>query len=233
VTVKGFSLLPRRPDLTAAEFHLHWSTTHRDHALRIPILRRYVQLHRIDAVLPGFTPAIYDGVPEVWFDSLEVAASLATDPRYTEYAGRDEPNFIDIGRMAGLTTEEHVVRAGPEVGRDDRLIKGLILLRGTDRDALRAWILGPWSAAVAAGAAHAVRHVESTAINPGPDRTGYDAATELWWEDETALAADRRALEELAVEAAAGPGIRPSAGSVPDPAAVVALVGRELRVIWP
>jgi hypothetical protein len=108
--IKVFALLPVRPGLTVEQFHLHWSTVHRDHAMRIERIRRYVQAHRIRPGLPGIVEAEWEGVPEVWFDSLESAGAQRTDPQYTEFARVDEPNFIDMPGLRRVTTEHRAVR---------------------------------------------------------------------------------------------------------------------------
>src|SRR5690349_15883411 len=108
--VKLFGLLPRRPDISREEFQEHWRTVHRELALRIKTVRRYVQLHVTRDHLPGFAPSIYDGVPEVWYDDLSAAFALAHDPDYTDFAAKDEPNFIDMSRMATVAATEESER---------------------------------------------------------------------------------------------------------------------------
>ena len=75
--------LRRRPDLSREEFQTYWRETHaplvaeRAEVLRI---RRYVQVHTatdLDGLHAAFQkrnddcPAPYDGVAELWFDSLD------------------------------------------------------------------------------------------------------------------------------------------------------------------
>ena len=43
--IKLYALLCRRDGLTREQFSRHWSTVHREHALRIDRIRRYVQAH--------------------------------------------------------------------------------------------------------------------------------------------------------------------------------------------
>jgi len=109
--IKVFALLPVRPGLSVDEFHRHWSTVHREHAMRIDRIRRYVQAHRVRPGLPGLAEAEWEGVPEVWFDSLDSAVAQRTDPQYTEFARVDEPTFVDMSGLRRITTECRVVRA--------------------------------------------------------------------------------------------------------------------------
>jgi uncharacterized protein (TIGR02118 family) len=227
--VKAFSFLPRRHDISAEQFHRHWSTIHRDHALRITTLRRYVQLHRTQEALPGFAPSVYDGVPEVWLDTVGDALGLATDPDYVEGAAKDEPNFIDMDRMTGLVTVEDVQVEGPPVGRDTSLVKGLLLVKrpaGVDGREFRAWWDGTFGAQVRAVVPRLTRYVQCApdgAASLGTDPP-YDGVAELWWADAARFEQAAGGLEQLAAS------LR---GSPVDLDGTVSLVGEELRVIWP
>jgi uncharacterized protein (TIGR02118 family) len=81
--------LVRLPHLTREQFQDYWLNTHgplvasvKD-ALRI---RRYVQLHSFDEALSAGirasrdAPPQFDGVAQLWYDSLEDLAALADDP---------------------------------------------------------------------------------------------------------------------------------------------------------
>jgi hypothetical protein len=108
--IKVFGLLAVRPGLTVEAFHHHWSTVHREHALRIERIRRYVQAHRVRPGLPGLPEAEWEGVPEVWFDSVDSAMAQRTDPQYTEFARLDEPNFVDMENLRRVTAAPRIVR---------------------------------------------------------------------------------------------------------------------------
>jgi hypothetical protein len=87
-------------------------------ALRI---RRYVQLHSMDeTVSAGIrasrnAPPQFDGVAQLWYDSLEDLAALAGDPAARE-AGRllleDEKTFIDLPKSPLWWGEEKVIIGG-------------------------------------------------------------------------------------------------------------------------
>jgi uncharacterized protein (TIGR02118 family) len=113
--------LRRRPDLTPEEFRAYWLGTHaqlvadRAGPLR---LRRYVQVHTED--LPGLhaamrrrnggSPEPFDGVAEIWVDSID---DLAADDPDLRAAGEellaDERNFIDLPNSPMFVTREHVI----------------------------------------------------------------------------------------------------------------------------
>ena len=127
--IKGFALIPKRPDVSDEKFHTHWRTIHADLALRILALRRYVQSHRIPSQVPGFAASPYEGAAEIWFDDLATAQGLKDNPDYLEGAFKDEPNFIDVPRLTFLNTRENVVVAGPQLAKDAPGIKGLFLVK--------------------------------------------------------------------------------------------------------
>ena len=127
--IKGFALIPKRPDVSDEKFHTHWRTIHADLALRISVLRRYVQSHRLPDAVPDFIASPYDGAAEIWFADLAVALGLQDNPDYVEGAFRDEPNFIDVPNLTFLSTQENIVVDGPQLAKDAPGIKGLFLIR--------------------------------------------------------------------------------------------------------
>ena len=113
--------LRRRPDLSREAFYDYWLNQHaplvRRHqaALR---MRRYVQVHgRQLKLATGMAaardaPAPYDGVAELWYDSIDDLETMATDPAARQ-AGRelleDERNFIDHANSPLWFGEEHEI----------------------------------------------------------------------------------------------------------------------------
>ena len=102
--------LIRRAEFTRESFQAYWFDNHAPlvasvkDALRI---RRYVQTHSLpadtetDLRASRGGPAGYDGVAELWWDSLDDMAATAGDPAAQE-AGRllleDEKKFIDLSK---------------------------------------------------------------------------------------------------------------------------------------
>jgi uncharacterized protein (TIGR02118 family) len=102
--------LHRLPHLTREQFQTYWFERHaplvakNKAALRI---RRYIQSHTTtdpmnDAIRASReAPEGYDGVAELWWDSLEDIAAATSEPAGVE-AGRelleDERKFIDLKR---------------------------------------------------------------------------------------------------------------------------------------
>jgi uncharacterized protein (TIGR02118 family) len=113
--------LVRRPEFTRERFQKYWLENHAPlvasvkDALRI---RRYVQTHSLPADTEADLqasrggPAGYDGVAELWWDSLDDMAATASDPAARE-AGRllleDEKKFIDLSRSPLWWGVEHPI----------------------------------------------------------------------------------------------------------------------------
>lgn len=114
--------LRRRPDLSREEFQTYWRGTHAALvAERADVLniKRYVQLHTSD--VPGLhaalqrrnggSPEPFDGVAELWFDSMDDFGS--DDPvvrRAQQDLLDDERNFIDLPNSPmWMGVEHHVV----------------------------------------------------------------------------------------------------------------------------
>ncbi len=120
--IKLVFTLRRREDLTRGEFQAYWRERHaplvKRHADTLHI-RRYVQVHARDTALDeavadarGSEPRFYDGVAELWWDSVEeLVAGFSSDAG--QAAGRelleDEQRFIDLRRSPLWFGEENVV----------------------------------------------------------------------------------------------------------------------------
>lgn len=225
--IKVYALLPKRPDISAEQFHEHWSTIHREHALRIDRLRRYVQAHRIDEDLDGIATSPYEGVPEVWYDSRESALGQNEDPNYTEYAQQDEPNFVDMTGIAWVHTDERLLRDDLPLEQDTDVAKLLLFVaraEGTTPEQFAArW---PTVAAELAAATGVRRSAMATTLPAqyAEDEPAYDGVLELWRSDLDALRDGW---------AAHGTALLDGLAAVADVERSHAHVAYELRVIWP
>jgi uncharacterized protein (TIGR02118 family) len=112
--------LRRQPRLSREEFQRIWREEHaplvRRHAAVLGI-RRYVQVHTLatplDAALRGSrgAPEPYDGVAELWFESLEAMTARLATPEAQAAARElleDERRFIDHARSPLWLGEERV-----------------------------------------------------------------------------------------------------------------------------
>ncbi|MCR5875090.1 EthD domain-containing protein [Phenylobacterium sp. J426] len=116
--------LTRLPHLTRAAFQEYWFNTHAPLVASVAEtlqIRRYVQLHSLPPEASAGirasreAPPEYDGVAELWFDSLEAVAANGSRPE-AQAAGRllleDERKFIDLPRSPLWWSEERVVVGG-------------------------------------------------------------------------------------------------------------------------
>jgi len=119
--VKLVFCLTRLPHLSREDFQRYWRERHgplvRESA-KVLGIRRYVQAHTLDTPLNDALrrgrggPEAYDGVAELWFDSLEALAAAGGTPE-GKAAGRrlveDERTFIDLARSPVLIAAEHPI----------------------------------------------------------------------------------------------------------------------------
>ena len=110
----------RKPEMTREAFQKRWLEVHGPLVKRVreqmPMMKRYVQSHSLpdeisEAVRTsrGAGPA-YDGITEVWFDSLEsmgAESEEAIEGAKTLLA--DEAEFLDLPNCAVFLTEEHEI----------------------------------------------------------------------------------------------------------------------------
>ena len=119
--IKLIFALRRKPDMSLEEFQTYWRGTHaalvaeRAEVLQI---RRYVQVHTKDLAglhaafqrRNGGAPAPFDGVAELWFDSLDALGG--DDPAVRQAQAdllADEANFIDLPNSPMWMSEEFEV----------------------------------------------------------------------------------------------------------------------------
>lgn len=111
--VKVSCLLTRRADLTHEEFIDYWTGKHSDLLGSISgdgmKVHRYVQLRAVDGSIPGITTASFDGVAELWVDTVEDAADWFTSDSYLGVAAPDEDNFLDRSKTQFLYATEQLI----------------------------------------------------------------------------------------------------------------------------
>lgn len=117
--------LVRLPSLNREAFQTYWYDTHAPlvasvaETLRI---RRYVQTHSLPAEASAGlrasrdAPPEFDGVAELWFDSLEAMAENGRRPEAQAAAAlllEDEKRFIDLPRSPLWWGQERVIVGQP------------------------------------------------------------------------------------------------------------------------
>jgi uncharacterized protein (TIGR02118 family) len=119
--VKLVFCLRRLPHLSRQEFQTYWRDRHgplvREAAPALGI-RRYVQLHTVASPVSERlragrgAPEDFDGVAELWFDSVEALAAAGATPEGRTAGKRllaDEQRFIDLARSPLWLADEHEV----------------------------------------------------------------------------------------------------------------------------
>lgn len=115
--------LVRLAHLSRESFQAYWYDTHAPLVASVAEalgIRRYVQLHSlpaeasIDIRATREAPAEFDGVAELWFDSLEAVVENVRRPE-AQAAGalllEDEKRFIDLPRSPLWWGQERVIIA--------------------------------------------------------------------------------------------------------------------------
>ncbi|HEX3367071.1 EthD domain-containing protein [Phenylobacterium sp.] len=113
--------LIRAPHLSREAFQHYWFNTHGPLVASVAEdlqIRRYVQAHSLPADVntevraARAAPAEYDGVAELWFDSLEAVAANAQRPE-ARAAGalllEDERRFIDLSKSPLWWSEDRTI----------------------------------------------------------------------------------------------------------------------------
>ena len=187
--IKFFGLIPRRADISPAEFHDHYRHPHGTLGTQIPAFRGYVQSHQVGSSALGDDQTRFEAVAEGWFDNVDDAAGLADDPHYVEHVQPDEPNFVDLAKLKWLYTTEEVLFSGPDPREATplahRLLQRMHLERPTtvkllhfasQTDAIDA-------GSDLAGSLGAVRHVRCRphAEIHAEDPPAFAEVHELWW----------------------------------------------------
>jgi uncharacterized protein (TIGR02118 family) len=108
--VKSVVFFKRKAGMEVDEFQEYWRTRHPEVVLQLPGVRRYVQSHTLPSIYRKREP-VYDGIAEIWGDSLEALRAMIHDSHY-QAVKADEAQFIDRSSMAALVTREHVIVDG-------------------------------------------------------------------------------------------------------------------------
>jgi len=119
--IKFVYCVRRRRDLSPESFRKYWLEKHgplvRSFAKALKA-RKYVQSHTVDTPLNGVaqqprgTKEPYDGITEVWWDSVEdVVASVQTPEgqKANQMLTEDEARFCDLPQCSVFFTEEHTI----------------------------------------------------------------------------------------------------------------------------
>ena len=119
--VKLVYCLRRRANVSPEEFYRYWLDTHGPkvkNAAEAMRALRYVQSHTCEpevnqafSASRGLAPA-YDGITEVWWNSIEDLKSAMASPAGAEAMAvlrEDESQFIEFSQSCVFMTTEHLI----------------------------------------------------------------------------------------------------------------------------
>lgn len=124
--IKFVYCIRKRAELSDEEFHTFWRDVHG------PFIRnlaqtlgatKYIQCHTLNtsvnaeiAKSRGLEPFPYDGVTEIWWESMDAFLAAVSTPEGQEAAKQyitdptvGEVNFVDFSQSRAFLTEEHTV----------------------------------------------------------------------------------------------------------------------------
>ncbi len=111
--VKVSVLLKRKPGMSPEEFRRYWREVHGPLLMKQSALmrhiRKYVQCHSIAEVfadMPGVVSSEFDGIAEMWGDSVDNVRRGLAEPAYLEVIRPDEEKFLDLPKCVFMVTEE-------------------------------------------------------------------------------------------------------------------------------
>ena len=109
--VKLIICATRKAGMTQEEFATYWREQHGPLVKSVTEfsrhVRKYVQCHLTATAVPFGIAGQYDGVAELWFDSVEAAAAAFAEPKYLEIIRPDELKFADPKRCISFMTVEN------------------------------------------------------------------------------------------------------------------------------
>jgi uncharacterized protein (TIGR02118 family) len=111
--IKYIICATRKAGMTREEFSAYWRHQHGPLVKSVPEfmrhVRKYVQCHLVGGAVPLGAAGDYDGVAELWFDSVDELVSAFNEPRYLEIIRPDERKFVDLNKCISFITEEVLV----------------------------------------------------------------------------------------------------------------------------
>ena len=137
--VKLIEFPVRNPEMSSRDFHIYWQKHHSPHVMSaVPFsqfIRKYLTCHRsLNLNLDG--PSHYDdaqdfdGVGEVWLNSLDEVGQWFSHPLYADLIAPDEARFLsqEPGAEFIVGKEEKIFERAADL-EEDLLIKVYLLCR--------------------------------------------------------------------------------------------------------
>jgi uncharacterized protein (TIGR02118 family) len=114
IMIKLIYCITKKAGMTDEQFVNYWRNVHAPLGARIPGVRKFVQSRRIN-VAGDKNQGDFDGMVELWFDSVEALLAARQSPEW-KASTADEVNFVQLTKVAYFVSEEHVVfdDSGPD-----------------------------------------------------------------------------------------------------------------------
>ncbi|MGO1669326.1 MAG: EthD domain-containing protein [Sphingobacterium sp.] len=107
-----FSFMIRKVDrMTQDLFVDHHRNHHAPLFMSIPETKQYVKKYVVShpVEVPGFPKPLYDGVTDIYFESMDDFNAFYASDNYKTKVHPDESNFIKLDEVVTLVTDEKVV----------------------------------------------------------------------------------------------------------------------------
>lgn len=140
--VKFLEFPVRIPEMSARAFHIYWQKHHSPHTMSVvpfsQFIRKYVSGHRfldfaLDLPVHYRQDAPFDGIGEVWLNSLSEVEDWLSHPLYPELIAPDEPRFISAegGGEFIVAKEERLFE--PEIDMAENMMTKVYFLQRSNR----------------------------------------------------------------------------------------------------
>ncbi|KAF2670830.1 hypothetical protein BT63DRAFT_423124 [Microthyrium microscopicum] len=132
--IKITEYLKKLPNITDEQFHQHWNSTHVNIAMKSPLFRKHVRYYNQFHITPEdralaakLGPVLeYDGVVELWMDSMEDWEAIVADKEFLATIFPDEKKFLQtpVQFMIGRDTLVIPYNESNEDAKDMRIKTG-------------------------------------------------------------------------------------------------------------
>jgi uncharacterized protein (TIGR02118 family) len=111
--IKLFAFLKRKRELSREDFFRYWRDVHAPLLIEDEEFMRHARRYVLNLAVSGegvpvMTFSDFDGVAEVWFDSLDELLAAVRSPGYEETSASSTGRFVDRGSAIRLAAEESV-----------------------------------------------------------------------------------------------------------------------------
>ncbi|MEJ2410640.1 MAG: EthD domain-containing protein [Novosphingobium sp.] len=119
--IKMITLIKRHPRITHQEFADHWKNVHAPIAMNNPDIEKYIFRYTQNYLNSGSDvasqqfgglalpapPFDFDGIMEVWFESMDDLKAMTSSPTYFNVLKPDEDSLVDKSKCLVYIVEEH------------------------------------------------------------------------------------------------------------------------------